>query len=152
MLQATAPRSGMNRRRNPLKNLTSLSKQTEPPQLGVPCPERSWLRQRLSDRYRDYSRCAPRAHGSTNKIASFYLRLFTSNVGVGPLGALLDAMTGPSFWLLHAGPIGAAAAVLLSRGGLPAARSRRRWTRTPNQSIREWYLLQHRRGEKNTMG
>jgi proton-dependent oligopeptide transporter, POT family len=59
-----------------------------------------------------YSRCAPRGLGST-MIAVFFLHIFASNLLVGRLGALLGTMSGTSFWLLHAGLIGAAAVALL---------------------------------------
>ncbi len=59
-----------------------------------------------------YSRCAPKGLGST-MIAVYFLHIFASNVLVGRLGALLGTMSGPSFWLLHAGLIGGAALVLL---------------------------------------
>ncbi len=59
-----------------------------------------------------YSRCAPRGLGST-MIAVFFLHMFACNLLVGWLGGFLGTMSGPSFWLLHAGLIGAAALVLL---------------------------------------
>lgn len=59
-----------------------------------------------------FSRCAPRGLGST-MIAVFFLHMFACNLLVGWLGRFLDALSGPSFWLLHAGLIGAAALVLL---------------------------------------
>lgn len=58
-----------------------------------------------------YSRCAPRALGST-MIAIYFLHMFASNMIVGSLGGLLGTMSGVSFWLLHAGLVGAAALVL----------------------------------------
>ena len=59
-----------------------------------------------------YSRCAPKALGSTI-LAIFFLNLFASNMLVGRLGGLLETMSGVSFWLLHAGLIGAAAVILV---------------------------------------
>ena len=59
-----------------------------------------------------YSRCAPRGLGST-MIAVFFLNMFASNLLVGWLGGLLDTLSGPTFWLLHAGLIAAAALILL---------------------------------------
>jgi POT family proton-dependent oligopeptide transporter len=59
-----------------------------------------------------FSRCAPRGLGST-MIAVFFLHMFACNLFVGWLGGLLDTLSGPSFWLLHAGLIGAAALMLL---------------------------------------
>ena len=59
-----------------------------------------------------FSRCAPRGLGST-MIAVFFLHMFASNMLVGWLGGLLGTMSGPSFWLLHAGLIGGAAMILL---------------------------------------
>ena len=59
-----------------------------------------------------FSRCAPRGWGST-MIAIFFLHIFASNLLVGWLGAQLGTMTGPAFWGLHAGLIGAAALVLV---------------------------------------
>lgn len=59
-----------------------------------------------------FSRCAPRGLGST-MIAVFFLHMFASNLFVGWLGGLLGTLSAPSFWLLHAGLIGAAAFVLL---------------------------------------
>ncbi len=60
-----------------------------------------------------YSRCAPRALGST-MIAIFYLHLFAGNVLVGWLGGLLSTMSGAQFWLLHAGLVGLAALILFA--------------------------------------
>jgi POT family proton-dependent oligopeptide transporter len=59
-----------------------------------------------------FSRCAPRGLGST-MIAVYFLHMFACNLLVGWLGGLLQTMSGPSFWLLHAGLIAAAAFVLL---------------------------------------
>jgi POT family proton-dependent oligopeptide transporter len=66
-----------------------------------------------------YSRTAPsQITGLT--IGLYYLNLFVCNVVVGRLGGLLEQMPATSFWLLHAGIIAAAAAVLAAvaiRGG-----------------------------------
>jgi POT family proton-dependent oligopeptide transporter len=59
-----------------------------------------------------FSRCAPRGLGST-MIAVFFLSMFFSNLLTGWLGGFLDVLSGPAFWLLHAGLIGAAALLLL---------------------------------------
>jgi POT family proton-dependent oligopeptide transporter len=59
-----------------------------------------------------YSRCAPRGLGST-MIAVYFLHMFAANLFVGWLGGLLGTMSGPAFWLLHAGLIAAAAVILL---------------------------------------
>ncbi|UAK23483.1 peptide MFS transporter [Sphingomonas nostoxanthinifaciens] len=59
-----------------------------------------------------YSRCAPRAIGST-MVALYYLHLFASNMLVGRLGGLLETMSPANFWLMHAGLIAIAAAILL---------------------------------------
>jgi POT family proton-dependent oligopeptide transporter len=59
-----------------------------------------------------FSRCAPRGLGST-MIAVFFLHMFASNLLVGWLGGLLGRLSGPEFWLLHAGLIGLAALILL---------------------------------------
>ena len=59
-----------------------------------------------------YSRCAPKALGSTI-ISIFFLNLFASNMLVGRLGGLLETMSGASFWLMHAGLIALSALILL---------------------------------------
>jgi len=46
-------------------------------------------------------------------IPLYYLNLTIANFLIGILGTLLDRMPAASFWLLHAGLIAAAAAVLL---------------------------------------
>ncbi len=58
-----------------------------------------------------FSRCAPKGLGST-MIAVFFLHMFACNLLVGWLGGFLEKMSVPSFWLLHAGLIAAAALVL----------------------------------------
>jgi POT family proton-dependent oligopeptide transporter len=59
-----------------------------------------------------FSRCAPKGLGST-MIAVFFLHMFASNLLVGWLGGLLGQLSGPAFWLLHAGLIGFAAVILM---------------------------------------
>jgi POT family proton-dependent oligopeptide transporter len=59
-----------------------------------------------------FSRCAPRGLGST-MIAVFFLHMFASNLLVGWLGGFLGSMSGPNFWLMHAGIIAGAALVLM---------------------------------------
>ena len=59
-----------------------------------------------------YSRAAPKGLGGM-MIAVYYLHLFLGNTLTGYLGGLLDKMSAVSFWLLHAGLMGVAAAVLL---------------------------------------
>ncbi len=59
-----------------------------------------------------YSRAAPRGLGGT-LVAVYLLNLFLGNVLVGWLGGLLEKMPAASFWLLHAGIMAAAAAILL---------------------------------------
>ena len=58
-----------------------------------------------------YSRAAPRSLGAT-VVNLFTLSIFLSNLLVGRLAGLLSAMSGARFWLLHAGLILAAAALL----------------------------------------
>jgi POT family proton-dependent oligopeptide transporter len=59
-----------------------------------------------------FSRAAPKSL-SGMMIGVFYLHLFLGNMLVGWLGGLLERMSGTAFWLLHAGLIGMAAAILL---------------------------------------
>jgi POT family proton-dependent oligopeptide transporter len=59
-----------------------------------------------------YSRAAPKGLGGT-LVAIYLINLFLGNMFVGYLGGLLETMSGVSFWLLHAGLIGASAVVLL---------------------------------------
>jgi len=59
-----------------------------------------------------YSRAAPKGLGGT-LVAVYLINLFLGNMLVGYLGGLLEKMPGASFWLLHAGLIGASAIVLL---------------------------------------
>ena len=59
-----------------------------------------------------YSRAAPKGLGGM-MIAVYYMHLFLGNTLTGYLGGLLDKMSAVSFWLLHAGLMGVAAAVLL---------------------------------------
>lgn len=59
-----------------------------------------------------YSRTAPqRMEGLM--IGCYYLHLFLGNTFVGWLAGLLDEISGPSFWALHAGLVGSAAVLLL---------------------------------------
>ena len=46
-------------------------------------------------------------------IGCYYLHLFLGNTFVGWLAGLLDEISGPSFWALHAGLVGSAAVLLL---------------------------------------
>jgi proton-dependent oligopeptide transporter, POT family len=59
-----------------------------------------------------YSRASPKGYAGI-MIPLYYLHLFMGNLLVGRLGALLGTMNATSFWLLHAGLIGAATFVLL---------------------------------------
>jgi POT family proton-dependent oligopeptide transporter len=59
-----------------------------------------------------YSRAAPKAIGGT-MIAVYYLFMFMCNNLVGWLGGLLDKLPGQTFWLIHAGLIGASAVLLI---------------------------------------
>ena len=45
-------------------------------------------------------------------IGVYYTSFFLCNVVVGRLGGLLESMDGASFWLMHAGIVGASAVVL----------------------------------------
>ena len=58
-----------------------------------------------------YSRAAPRQIGGLI-VGAFYLIYFLANLSVGRIGGWLESMSGTSFWLLHAGVIAVAAAVL----------------------------------------
>jgi POT family proton-dependent oligopeptide transporter len=58
-----------------------------------------------------YSRVAPRQIQGM-MIGVFYLALFLCNLTVGRLGGLLERMAPATFWLMHAGIVGAAAVVL----------------------------------------
>ncbi len=59
-----------------------------------------------------FSRAAPKNFGGM-MLGIYYLHLFMCNMLVGYLGGLLEKMSGPSFWGLHAGLIGLAALILL---------------------------------------
>jgi POT family proton-dependent oligopeptide transporter len=59
-----------------------------------------------------YSRAAPKGLGGV-MIAVYYVHLFMGNTLTGYLGGLLGTMPNSAFWLLHAGLMGIAAAVLL---------------------------------------
>ena len=59
-----------------------------------------------------YSRAAPRAIGGT-MIAVYYLNMFLCNLLVGWLGGLFDKMPSTTFWLIHAGVVGASAVLFL---------------------------------------
>ncbi len=59
-----------------------------------------------------FSRAAPKNFGGM-MLGIYYLHLFMCNMLVGYLGGLLEKMSGPSFWGLHAGLIGLAAIILL---------------------------------------
>jgi POT family proton-dependent oligopeptide transporter len=60
-----------------------------------------------------YSRAAPKGLGGT-LVAIYLTHLFLGNMLVGWLGGLLEKMPGPSFWLLHAGLVGASALILFA--------------------------------------
>jgi len=62
-----------------------------------------------------FSRAAPRAIAGL-MIGVYYLHLFVANMMVGYLGGLLEKMGPVSFWLLHAGLVGAGASVMLIFG------------------------------------
>jgi POT family proton-dependent oligopeptide transporter len=59
-----------------------------------------------------YSRAAPKGLGGV-MIAVYYLHLFMGNALTGYLGGLLGTMPNATFWLLHAGLMAVAAAILL---------------------------------------
>jgi len=59
-----------------------------------------------------YSRAAPKSLSAT-VVNLFTLSIFLANLMVGRLAGLLGAMSGATFWLMHAGLILAAAIVLL---------------------------------------
>jgi proton-dependent oligopeptide transporter, POT family len=59
-----------------------------------------------------YARASPKALAAT-MLGCYYVHLFLANNLVGWLGGLLEKMPGTQFWLLHAGLIAAAGAVLL---------------------------------------
>lgn len=59
-----------------------------------------------------YARASPKALAAT-MLGFYYVHLFLANNLVGWLGGLLERMPGAQFWLLHAGLIGGAGAVLL---------------------------------------
>ena len=58
-----------------------------------------------------YSRAAPRQIQGL-MIGVYYTSLFLCNVAVGRLGGMLEQMDAAAFWLMHAGIVGASAAVL----------------------------------------
>jgi POT family proton-dependent oligopeptide transporter len=58
-----------------------------------------------------YSRAAPRPIQGL-MIGVYYTSFFLCNVAVGRLGGMLEQMDGATFWLMHAGIVGASAAVL----------------------------------------
>jgi POT family proton-dependent oligopeptide transporter len=64
-----------------------------------------------------YARAAPKAVTGTI-MGLYYLLFFLANNLVGWLGGLLEKLNAVNFWLLHAGLIAAAAAVLLVTGRL----------------------------------
>jgi POT family proton-dependent oligopeptide transporter len=59
-----------------------------------------------------YARASPKALSAT-MLGFYYVHLFLANNLVGWLGGLIEKMPGTQFWLLHAGLIAAAGAVLL---------------------------------------
>ena len=58
-----------------------------------------------------YSRAAPRQIQGL-MIGVYYTSFFLCNVAVGRLGGMLEQMDAATFWLMHAGIVGASAAVL----------------------------------------
>jgi POT family proton-dependent oligopeptide transporter len=58
-----------------------------------------------------YSRTAPRQIQGL-MIGVYYTSFFLCNVAVGRLGGMLEQMDPAAFWLMHAGIVGASAAVL----------------------------------------
>ena len=60
-----------------------------------------------------YSRAAPKGLGGI-MIAVYYIHLFIGNLLTGYLGGLLGTMPNSTFWLLHAGLMAIAAAILLA--------------------------------------
>jgi POT family proton-dependent oligopeptide transporter len=59
-----------------------------------------------------YVRASPKAVAGTI-MGVYYLHLFLCNNFVGWLGGLLEKMSGVNFWLLHAGLVGGAGAIML---------------------------------------
>src|SRR5882762_8639939 len=59
-----------------------------------------------------YARASPKALVGTI-VGTYLLHLFLANNLVGWLGGLLDRMSGLQFWLLHAGLVGGAGAIML---------------------------------------
>jgi POT family proton-dependent oligopeptide transporter len=59
-----------------------------------------------------YSRASPKGYAGI-MIPLYYLNLTIAGFLIGILGTLLDRMPAVSFWLLHAGLIAGAAAILL---------------------------------------
>ncbi len=59
-----------------------------------------------------YSRAAPPRLGAT-VVNAFVLHIFLANLIVGYLAGLLETLSAPSFWLLHAALIAGAAVVLM---------------------------------------
>ena len=57
-----------------------------------------------------YSRAAPRQ--IQGLMIGVYYTSFLCNVAVGRLGGMLERMDAATFWLMHAGIVGASAAVL----------------------------------------
>jgi POT family proton-dependent oligopeptide transporter len=64
-----------------------------------------------------YARVAPAALSATI-IGIYYLHLFAANNLVGWIGGLLERMSAPHFWLLHAALCGAAGIIFLIAGRL----------------------------------
>jgi POT family proton-dependent oligopeptide transporter len=64
-----------------------------------------------------YARVAPAALSATI-IGIYYLHLFAANNLVGWIGGLLEKMSAPHFWLLHAALCGAAGIIFLIAGRL----------------------------------
>jgi len=59
-----------------------------------------------------YSRVAPPRFTGV-MVAAYYLHMFICNMLVGYIGGFLETLPGPTFWLIHAGLIGASAIILI---------------------------------------
>ena len=61
-----------------------------------------------------FSRAAPKGLGGV-MIAVYYLHLLIGNTITGRIGALLDQIPTPQFWLIHVATIGASGVLLVVR-------------------------------------
>ena len=64
-----------------------------------------------------YARVAPKSVAGTI-MGVYYLHLFMCNFLVGKLGGLVETMSGPNFWLMHAALVGGACVIMLVTGRL----------------------------------